>query len=95
MRRLGPVTASSGSLSYAIALSPCQLTEMEGKMDEETKLRKGIGHLKEKFTAPLAETRQSDRTLGNPGRKTGVLLQTVPVVPPESAFASPRDERVW
>jgi hypothetical protein len=44
------ITAYYGSLSYATALSLCQLTGIEERMDEETKLRKGIGYLREKFT---------------------------------------------
>jgi hypothetical protein len=44
------ITAYHGSLSYATALSLCQLIGMEERMDEETKPRKGIGYLKGKST---------------------------------------------
>jgi hypothetical protein len=44
------ITADYSSLSYATAISLCQLTGMEGRLDGEIRLRRKIGFLREKFT---------------------------------------------
>jgi hypothetical protein len=43
----GPATVYYLSLSYATALSLCQLTGMEDRLDGEIRLRREIGSLRE------------------------------------------------